>query len=76
MAVVCEGDSAGGHPPRRAVFDRAGTMPGRGAYLCRSTARGEPVADCLSLALRRGGIARALRCAVTIDSELVESVGR
>jgi hypothetical protein len=61
------------------VLDRAGTTAGRGAYLCRG---GDPdpialpAADCLALALRRGGIARALRCAVTLPAELVESVGR
>jgi predicted RNA-binding protein YlxR (DUF448 family) len=71
MAVACQGDGARG----RAVLDRAGTMPGRGAYLCRgAVAREEPAAECLALAARRGVIARALRCAVTIDAELVESV--
>ncbi len=62
--------------PTRAVLDRAGTMPGRGAYVCADPVLGEPAGDCLSLATRRGGIARALRCKVTIDPELVESVGR
>lgn len=59
---------------KRAVHDRAGTMPGRGAYLCRGGYPDEPAAACLALALRRGGIARALRCAVTLDPKLVESV--
>ena len=72
MAVAREGDGAA----RRAVLDRANSMPGRGAYLCRDGASGQPVAKCLSLSLRRGGIARALRCAVTVDPELVESVSR
>ena len=63
-------------PRRRAVLDRAGTMPGRGAYLCQGRAAGEPVAGLPALATRRGGIARALRCRVTIDPELVESVSR
>lgn len=74
MAVAPELDGT----PRRVVLDRSGTMPGRGAYLCRG-AHGEPAAACLAVAARRGGIARALHCAVRIDlgaQELVESVGR
>jgi predicted RNA-binding protein YlxR (DUF448 family) len=74
MAVAARGAGTGRDQVKRAVLDRAGTMPGRGAYLCRGAAPGKPVADCLSLATRRGGIERALRCAVTIDPELVESV--
>jgi predicted RNA-binding protein YlxR (DUF448 family) len=70
MAVAWEDSGAS----RRAVLDRAGTMPGRGAYLCRGAVPEEPAVECLALAGRRGGIARALRCAVTIDPELVESV--
>lgn len=70
MAALADGEGS----CRRAVLDRAGTMPGRGAYLCASPAAGEPLAGCLRLAARRGGIARALRCRVTIDPELVESV--
>jgi hypothetical protein len=76
---------------RRAVLDSAGTLPGRGAYLCRGDrdgeATGEPAAGCFALAARRGGVARALRCAVmlTLDEpgaspkgqpKLVESVSR
>ncbi len=72
MAALADGEGFS----RRAVLDRAGTMPGRGAYLCEDPAAGKPVGGCLTLATRRGGIARALRCAVTIDSELVESVSR
>ncbi len=59
-----------------AVLDRAGTMPGRGAYLCRAPAAGVPAGSCLAAATRRGAIARALRCAVRIDPELVESVSQ
>jgi predicted RNA-binding protein YlxR (DUF448 family) len=70
-AAVTEGGRS-----RRAVLDRAGTLPGRGAYLCRGETAGEPAVACLALALRRGGIARALRCAVTIDPKLVESMSR
>jgi predicted RNA-binding protein YlxR (DUF448 family) len=54
---------------RRAVIDTNGTMPGRGAYLCRAPHDSVPAAECLELAIRRGGIARTLRCAVTIDLE-------
>jgi predicted RNA-binding protein YlxR (DUF448 family) len=63
----------------RAVADPRAVLPGRGAYLCRGEG-GEAVADeCLALARRRGGIARALRRAipgglVLNDSKLVESV--
>jgi predicted RNA-binding protein YlxR (DUF448 family) len=59
---------------RRAVIDPAGTLPGRGAYLCRAgIADTTPNLECLRLAERRRGIARALRCAVTVDPKLVES---
>ena len=59
---------------RRAIADRDGTMPGRGAYLCRGADPELPAPDCLEQAMRRGGIARALRSAVTVDPKLVESV--
>jgi predicted RNA-binding protein YlxR (DUF448 family) len=62
---------------RRAVIDTAGTLPGRGAYLCRASGtRATPNPDCLRLAERQRGIARALRCAVTLDRKFVESVMR
>jgi predicted RNA-binding protein YlxR (DUF448 family) len=64
------------HRFRWAVLDRAATMPGRGAYLCRAGVPGRPSADCVTLATHRGGLARALRCAVKIDPELVESISR
>jgi len=56
------------------MLDRAATMPGRGAYLCRAGTPGEPFADCMTLATRGGGLARALRCTVKIDREFVESI--
>ena len=59
---------------RRAVQDRAGTMPGRGAYVCRAGESEAPAEACLAQAVRRGGIARALRAAVTLDPKLVELV--
>jgi predicted RNA-binding protein YlxR (DUF448 family) len=65
-----------GGRPARAVLDRRGTMPGRGAYLCAGEAPGEPAVACLTLAERRGGIARALRRSVTIDPKLIESMSR
>jgi predicted RNA-binding protein YlxR (DUF448 family) len=58
--------------PQRAVVDPTGTAPGRGAYLCRDSVD-QPNPDCLQLAERRRGIARALRRAVTLDREFVES---
>ncbi len=66
----------GGAQSARAVFDRGGTMPGRGAYLCVGEAPDEPARECLTLAQRRGGIARALRRSVTIDPKLIESMTR
>ncbi len=59
----------------RAIHDQRGTMPGRGAYLCRGEEPDVPVAECLRAALRRGGISRTLRAAVTLDPKIVESVG-
>ncbi|MGO9490614.1 MAG: YlxR family protein [Solirubrobacteraceae bacterium] len=59
-----------------AVLDRDGRMPGRGAYLCRAQRSDGPTQDCLALALRRGGIQRALRARATVDPKLVESVSR
>lgn len=58
------------------MLDRDCTMPGRGAYLCRGASAAEPSVECLALAVRGGGIARTLRCAVTLPDELVELVGR
>jgi predicted RNA-binding protein YlxR (DUF448 family) len=72
VAVAREPDGR----PGRAVLDPAATMSGRGAYLCRGPVPGEPAAACVALAGRRGGIARALRCSVTIERKLVESVSR
>ncbi|HEY3959308.1 MAG TPA: YlxR family protein [Solirubrobacteraceae bacterium] len=82
VRIVAMGEPAG--RSRRAVLDVTGKQPGRGAYLCRDRdAVGEPTAECLALAKRRGGVARALRCAVTLapsgpdaHSKLVESVSR
>ncbi len=78
IAVARDGsppERAGLHHTRRAVIDFAGTLPGRGAYLCKAgLAETTPNPDCLRLAERRRGIARALRRPVTLDPELVESV--
>jgi predicted RNA-binding protein YlxR (DUF448 family) len=62
--------------PGRAVPDREGTMPGRGAYLCRGTDAVTPAEACLARAMRRGGIARALRSPVTFDHKPLESMSR
>ncbi len=59
-----------------AVRDEHGTMPGRGAYLCLDATQARPAADCLTLALRRGAIARALHTRTPLDPKLVESVAR
>ncbi len=50
-------------------------MSGRGAYLCRATGSALPNGDCMSGALRRGGIQRTLRARVPLDPKLVESMG-
>ena len=55
-------------------------MPGRGAYLCADGSSERPDRQCLALALQRGGIARGLRRAVTLDAltaypKPLESVG-
>jgi predicted RNA-binding protein YlxR (DUF448 family) len=76
IAATDQGSAAEDGRSRRAVHDRDGTMPGRGAYLCRGGEPGQAAATCVELALRRGGIARALRCAVTVEDKLVESVSR
>jgi len=82
IAVAASREGRAGSESRRgerialAVLDRAGTMPGRGAYLCRAPAAGVPAGSCLVAATRRGAIARALRCAVRVDPELVESMGQ
>ncbi len=61
-------------PPARAVIDLTGTLPGRGAYLCKAGAATTPTPECLRLAERRRGVARALRSAVALDPKLVESI--
>jgi predicted RNA-binding protein YlxR (DUF448 family) len=59
-----------------AAYDARGTMPGRGAYLCRATGGGQPERACFEQAQRRGAIGRALRCSVAVPSEGLESVSR
>ncbi len=56
------------------MLDPTCTLPGRGAYLCRGDHPDRPGAAgvgidprCLELAARRGGVARTLRRAVTLD---------
>jgi predicted RNA-binding protein YlxR (DUF448 family) len=76
VAVDQRSAGVGERAHRVAVADRDATMPGRGAYLCRSgeLAAGSVDPACLERATRRGGIARALRSSVTLDPKLVESV--
>lgn len=83
LRIAATAQSAPGESGRargRAVVDRDGTMPGRGAYLCRAAGQdrgaGLPDRACLERAVRRGGIARTLRAAVTLDPKLVELVSR
>ncbi|HEX5307861.1 MAG TPA: YlxR family protein [Solirubrobacteraceae bacterium] len=52
-----------------ATLDRAGTLPGRGAYLCRDAAGREPNGQCLRLATQRGGLQRTLRRAVVVPQQ-------
>jgi predicted RNA-binding protein YlxR (DUF448 family) len=59
-----------------AVHDERGTMPGRGAYLCRAEQGSQPEGACLAQALRRSAIGRALRCSVAIAPEGLESVSQ
>jgi predicted RNA-binding protein YlxR (DUF448 family) len=70
LAGACE------ERPRRAVIDRDGTLGGRGAYLCRGAGPDAPDRACAARAARAGAIARALRCAVTLDAKIVESLTR
>lgn len=58
-----------------AVADRSARLPGRGAYLCRAGDGAHAEASCLKLAQRRNALARALRAAVSVSPELVESIG-
>ena len=56
-------------------MDLAGTLPGRGAYLCRGDAPGRPAAECLERATRRGGIARTLRRSVALELDGAAAAG-
>jgi predicted RNA-binding protein YlxR (DUF448 family) len=62
-------------PERRptATYDRAGTMPGRGAYVCLAGAHDRPSRECVKLATRKGTLQRAFRGAVEVPVELLES---
>ena len=72
IAVERDGD-----PSRPlAVRDAGATMPGRGAYLCGEGRAELPAGECLERAVRRGGIARGLRAAVSLDPKLVELMSR
>jgi uncharacterized protein len=51
----------------RVVADPTGGLPGRGAYVCD--------AECARAAIDRRALNRAFRRAVSVDHDLVESVG-
>jgi uncharacterized protein len=70
--------SVPGGPERRptATLDRTGTMPGRGAYVCRAGPRENPNRECMRLATRKGTLQRAFRGAVDVPVELLESESR
>jgi predicted RNA-binding protein YlxR (DUF448 family) len=65
-------------PERRpaATLDRAGRLPGRGAYVCRDQAGESLSRECVKLATRKGVLQRALRGAVDVPVELLESESR
>jgi predicted RNA-binding protein YlxR (DUF448 family) len=62
--------------PAVAVRDERGTMPGRGAYLCRGEGGSQADPGCLAQSLRRGTIGRSLRCSVAVSPERLESVSQ
>jgi predicted RNA-binding protein YlxR (DUF448 family) len=59
-----------------ATLDRAGTLPGRGAYVCRTESLREPSRECMKLATRKGALQRAFRRAVEVPVELLELESR
>ena len=54
----------------RVLRDLDGTLPGRGAYLCRVGTNNEADNDCLRLAVQRGGLQRTLRHTVALPADL------
>jgi predicted RNA-binding protein YlxR (DUF448 family) len=58
------------------VLDRAGTLGGRGAYVCRVEHGAAPAELCVKRASTRGALQRAFRRAVTVPVELVELESR
>jgi predicted RNA-binding protein YlxR (DUF448 family) len=65
-----------GESSATATIDRTGTLPGRGAYVCRAKARDEPSRECMKLATSKGTLPRAFRAAVEVPVELLESESR
>jgi uncharacterized protein len=59
-----------------AVHDEHGTMPGRGAYLCREQRGSRAARECLEQAQRRNAIGRGLRCSVAVSPEGLESISQ
>jgi predicted RNA-binding protein YlxR (DUF448 family) len=74
VRIACRPGSV--QAPAQAVLDRTATLPGRGAYVCRGQAPGQPAGECLAGALANRGIARTLRRSLPIDPELIKSVSR
>ncbi len=53
-------------PDRRVVVDGSGRLSGRGAYVCLGT-------DCLTIAIQKGALARALE--TPLPAAFLEDVG-
>jgi predicted RNA-binding protein YlxR (DUF448 family) len=72
VRLAVAADARDGTP--RIVIDRARTLPGRGAYVCRAALGDAPERECLRLATRSRRLTRTLRSQVPISAELVESL--
>jgi predicted RNA-binding protein YlxR (DUF448 family) len=59
-----------------ATIDQTGTLPGRGAYVCRAETCEHPSRGCMKLATRTGTLQRAFRGVVEVPVELLESESR
>ncbi len=66
----------GAERPPIATLDRAGVLPGRGAYVCRAGIPADPSPECMKLATRKGTMQRAFRRAVEVPVELLELESR
>jgi hypothetical protein len=70
-AVLPPAAPAGARP--RPALDPELRLGGRGAYACRADGQARPRLECLTQALRRGALQRALRTALEIDPDFVKS---